>query len=61
MWVNNVDDEVQSRRTYLSKGRRVIAQIIALIPPMISSWDGKGPVLGQIPFRTYRGEVPMSE
>lgn len=34
---------------------------MALMPPMISSSDGTGPLIGQIPFKTYKGDVPMSE
>ena len=39
-------------RTYFIRGSNVIDQMIALIPPMTSSWEGTGPELGQIPFRT---------
>lgn len=49
------------RRTYLRRGSNVSAQRIALIPPITSSFEGTGPVAGQMPLRTYRGEVPMSE
>lgn len=47
--------------TYLRNGNRVRAQMMALIPPMMSSFEGTFPPLGQIPFKTYSGEVPMSE
>ena len=47
--------------TYLQSGRRVKDQTIALTPPMISSLGGTGPDGDQIPFSTYKGEVPMSE
>ena len=38
-----------------------MAQIMALIPPIISSSDGTVPEVGHIPFSTYNGDVPMSE
>lgn len=47
--------------TYFSKGKSVRDHIMALIPPMTSSSEGTSPVLGQIPFKTYNGEVPISE
>jgi len=47
--------------TYFKSGKRVKDQIIALMPPMISSSGGMSPDEGQIPLRTYSGEVPMSE
>lgn len=47
--------------TYLVSGRSVRDQIMALMHPMTSSSGGTGPDVGQIPFRTYNGEVPMSE
>ena len=34
--------------------------MIALTPPMISSLEGNGPSAGQIPFKVYNGEVPIS-
>lgn len=46
-------------RTYLMSGIKVSAQMIALIPPIISSSDGASPLGDQIPFKTYRGDVPM--
>ena len=47
--------------TYFNKGRIVRAHMIALIPPMTSSFGGTGPPVGQIPLSTYRGDVPISE
>lgn len=47
--------------TYFNNGRNVMDHTIALIAPIASSFGGAGPSAGQIPFRTYRGEVPMSE
>jgi len=38
-----------------------MAHMIVLIPPITSSLGGVGPSAGQIPFKTYRGEVPISE
>lgn len=49
------------RHTYFNNGRRVSDQTMALMPPMTSSSDGTLPDAGQIPFRTYKGDVPMSE
>lgn len=46
-------------RTYLRKGRMVIAQKMAETPPITSSLLGTGPDEGQIPLRTYSGEVPV--
>jgi hypothetical protein len=60
----NLVEMKQSRNvkfTYLSNGNNVRDQTIALTPPMISSFEGTGPSLGQIPFKTYNGDVPMSE
>ena len=57
-------DSAQSRDvkfTYLSNGNNVRDQMMALMPPMISSSEGTGPAAGQIPFKTYNGDVPMSE
>lgn len=47
--------------TYFTRGRSDIAQIMALTPPITSSREGVPLWGGQIPFRTYNGEVPMSE
>jgi len=47
-------------RTYLRRGNNVRDHIMALKPPMTSSVEGAGPLGGQIPFRTYKGDVPMS-
>jgi hypothetical protein len=47
--------------TYLRRGRNVRDQTMALIAPMTSSLGGTGPDVGQIPLRTYRGDVPISE
>jgi hypothetical protein len=47
--------------TYFKRGRSVKDQIMALRAPMMSSGEGRGPVVGKIPLRTYKGEVPMSE
>jgi hypothetical protein len=44
--------------TYLTSGIRVIAQMIAEIPPITSSSGGASPEDGQMPLSTYRGEVP---
>lgn len=38
----------------------VIDHMIALTPPMMSSFDGTSPVEGQMPLRTYKGEVPTA-
>ena len=51
----------RSRRTYLSSGIKVSDQMMADMPPITSSLDGTGSPAGQIPFSTYRGDVPMSE
>lgn len=48
------------KRTYLHKGKSVKAHMIALIPPITSSFGGTGPLEGHSPFSVYRGEVPMS-
>lgn len=42
-------------------GRIVNDQKMALTPPITSSWEGTGPVGDQMPFKTYKGDVPMSE
>jgi hypothetical protein len=47
--------------TYFNNGRMVRDQKMALIPPITSSFEGTGPLAGQIPFKTYSGDVPMSE
>ena len=47
--------------TYLSNGNKVRDQMMALMPPITSSFEGTGPSEGQIPFKTYNGDVPMSE
>ena len=47
--------------TYFNSGISVMAHMIALIPPITSSLDGAGPLAAQIPFKTYKGDVPMSE
>ena len=47
--------------TYLTSGINVMAQMIALIAPITSSFEGAGPSAAQIPFKTYKGDVPMSE
>jgi hypothetical protein len=36
-------------------------QMMALMAPITSSAGGTGPEAGHMPFRTYNGEVPMSE
>lgn len=47
--------------TYFKNGNSVKDHTIALMPPITSSLGGAGLSAGQMPFRTYRGEVPMSE
>jgi hypothetical protein len=61
------DDQTLGRQckdkdlTYFMRGRRVRDQTIALTPPITSSFDGASLEGLQIPFKTYRGEVPRSE
>ena len=38
--------------TYFISGKMVNAQMIALMPPITSSFDGTEPVEGHIPFST---------
>ena len=52
------DAILRGELTYFSVGMSKRDQTIALIPPMISSGGGTGPLDGQIPFNTYSGEVP---
>lgn len=40
------------RLTYLIRGTSVKDQMIALIPPIMSSSEGAGPLEGQMPLRT---------
>lgn len=47
-----------AKPTYFTSGTKVIAQIIAEIPPITSSSEGASPLDDQIPFRTYKGDVP---
>ena len=51
----------QCKLTYFNSGNNDMDHTIALIPPITSSLEGAGSVAGQIPFKTYKGEVPMSE
>ena len=46
--------------TYFRRGIRVKLQIIALIAPITSSWEGTGPDGGHNPFRVYKGDVARS-
>ena len=46
--------------TYFKRGIRVKLQIIALIAPITSSWEGMGPEGGHNPFRVYKGDVARS-
>ena len=59
--VRKTSESIIDGLTYLHRGSRVNAQIIALMPPMTSSFGGTGPVAGHKPLRVYNGEVPMSE
>lgn len=44
---------MEKERTYLIRGKMVMAHIIAEIPPITSSVEGTGPDDGHIPLRTY--------
>jgi len=58
-----ISDRENAKRahTYLRRGINVRDQTMALRPPITSSLGGTGPDVGQIPLRTYKGEVPISE
>jgi len=59
--VRITNEPIKWTLTYFTNGKIVRAHIMALIPPMTSSLEGTSPVAGQIPFSTYKGEVPISE
>lgn len=59
--VRRFGEELLRGRTYLTRGIRVMAQMMAEIPPITSSSDGASPLEGQIPFKTYSGEVPRCQ
>ena len=46
--------------TYFKRGIRVKLQIIALIAPITSSWEGMGPEGGNNPFKVNKGDVARS-